>query len=102
MLGIQSGHPTSPGHWWWVSVHTSLAMQLARVEIGSFFVWFVMVLVSLHPLHCHLKWKFIYDLKDTLKDVIVGLEEVKDRGIHVVEGPFKIVVSYALIIQVES
>ena len=57
-----------------------------------------MVLVSLHPLHHHLKWKFIDDLKDTLEDVIVGLEEVKDRGIHIVKGPFKIIVGYTLII----
>ena len=49
----------------------------------KFVAWFVMVLVSLHPLHCHLKWKFVDDLKDTLKDVIVSLEEVKDRGIHI-------------------
>ena len=49
----------------------------------KFFAWFVMVLVSLHPLHHHLKWKFIDDLKDTLKDVVVGLEEVKDRGIRI-------------------
>ena len=65
-------------------------------------VWFVTVLVSLHPLHHQLKRKFIDDLKDTLKDVIVGLEEVEDRGIHIIEGPFKIIVSYTLIIQAAS
>ena len=48
----------------------------------KFIVWCVMVLVSLHPLHHCLKQKFIDDLKDTLKDVIVGLEEVKDGYSH--------------------
>ena len=69
-----------------------ISATISQGRDWKFVAWFVAFLVSLHPLHHHWKQKFIDDLKDTVKDVVVSLEEVKDRCIHVIEGPFEIIV----------